>query len=114
MIRFYTVTDGSLREYQQTVRLDGADYILKLSWNSVLDHWVLSVYLTDQALTPVVEGRMVTLFTDLLRGVVIEGRPPGKIIAIPVDGRILHAGLTTLGTRVLLGYRTAAEVEADG
>lgn len=106
MIQIFTISDGSVREYQQGVRLDGSDYVLKLSWNSRAAHWILSLYQADLARTPIAEGRMVVLYTDLLRGVVADGVPPGQIVAFPEDGALRHAGFTGLGGRVTLGYRS--------
>ena len=114
MTKIFTLTSGEVREYQQGVRLDGTDYVLKLSWNTRTEHWAMSLYLADATRTPIVEGRNVILFTNLLRGVVEVSTPPGYLIAFPTDGLPVRAGLTSLGGRVTLAYRTAAEVAADG
>ena len=110
MIKLFTVTDGSLREYLQGVRLDGVDYILKLSWNGRRDHWVLSLYLADAAATPIVQGRQVVLYTNLLRAGVVVGTPPGQLFAFATDSRTEHPGLTGLGTRTTLAYRPQEEL----
>jgi len=103
MITIPTISTGAVGEYQQGILLDGSLYVLKLAWNERLDHWFLSLCLPDE--TPLVQGRMVINGVDLLRGCVVTGRPVGALFATPVDGTTEHAGLTGLGSRVLLCYR---------
>ncbi len=107
MITVPTVSDGSLFEYTETVALDGTAYALKFSWNEQLDHWVLSVY--SAAGDPIAQGRMIVNGTDLLRGCVVAGKPPGLLFAGPLDGKNEHANFTGLGSRVLLYYKSVGE-----
>lgn len=107
MLQIPTVSDGSLFEYIEGLTLDGTAYALKFSWNAQLDHWVLSVY--DNAGTPIVQGRAISNGVNLLRGCTVPGKPPGALLAVPLDGVNEHAGFTGLGSRVVLYYRTAAE-----
>lgn len=108
MILIPTISTGELFEYTFHVSLDNVVYRLRLSWNGRMDHWILSVYALDE--TPIVQGRMVVNGIDLLRGCVVEGRPPGQLFAVPTDRKQEHAGLTGLGSRVQLYYRPEAEL----
>jgi hypothetical protein len=107
MITIPTISTGKVFEYRQGILLDGSLFALKLSWNARIDHWLLSLYLPDE--TPIVAGRMVINGIDLLRGCVVAGRPAGALFAAPVDGTTAHAGLTGLGSRVLLYYRELSD-----
>jgi hypothetical protein len=107
MLLIPTVSDGSLFEYIETVALDGTAYAIKLSWNEQLDHWVLSLAAANG--DPIVNGKMVINGTDFLRGCTVAGRPPGALLAVPLDGVNEHAGFTGLGSRVELYYRELAE-----
>lgn len=108
MITIPTIGTGELREYQQTVLLDGSYYTVKLSWNARVDHWMVSLYAADG--TAVVEGRMVVNGVNLLRGCTTSTRPPGVLVAVPLDSRDVHAGLTDLGNRVALNYAEEADL----
>ena len=107
MITIPTLSDGT-PDYVQGIALDGQLYALRLMWNTRTDHWMLLLSLPDE--TPVVEGRMVVNGVDLLRACVAAGRPPGQLLAVPVDSRTEHAGLNDLGTRVMLYYAEEADL----
>lgn len=107
MLAIPTVSDGSLFEYVEGLTLDGTAYALKFSWNAQLDHWVLSVYANDN--TPIIQGRAIINGVNLLRGCTVPGKPPGSLLAVPLDGVNEHADFTGLGSRVVLYYRTTAE-----
>jgi hypothetical protein len=109
MIQIPTDSSGEIPEYTETVTLDGSLYLLRLLWNGRMDHWMLSVYAADE--TPIVTGRMIVNGINLLRGCSVPARPPGVIVAVPIDSNGDHAGLDDLGSRVGLYYIPAAEVE---
>lgn len=110
MILLPTISDGAVGDYVQTVALDRQLYRLRLMWNARVDHWMLSLYLPDADETPLAQGRMVINGVDLLRGCTAAGRPPGRLVATPLDDTNEHAGLTGLGSRVGLYYFEEADL----
>ena len=108
MIQIPTDSTGTIPDYTEVVQLDGSAYKLHLLWNGRTDHWYLSVYAADG--TPIVQGRMVVNGVNLLRSCTAKGRPPGVIVAVPIDSSIEHAGLDGLGSRVGLYYIPLVEV----
>ncbi|MFA4972192.1 MAG: hypothetical protein WC683_06235 [bacterium] len=105
LTQIYTDYSGELREYEQVVRLDGSDFILKLSWNSRAGHWMLS--LSTPAGASIVAGRTVANGVNLLRGAVHAERPSGVLFAAQMDNSDADAGLLDLGSRVALYYQEA-------
>lgn len=102
MIVIPTLIDGTEYDYRFDVRIDDSDFTIRLLWNPRTEYWSLSLY--DVFGEPIVEGRTVSLLTDLLRGAVGTNRPAGKLYAHPVDGVLVAPGLTELGGRVVLCY----------
>jgi len=108
MIQIPTDSSGTIADYTEVVQLDGNPYLLHFLWNSRTDHWYLSVYAADN--TPIMQGRMLINGINLLRSCTVPQRPPGIIIAVPIDSSSEHAGLDGLGSRVGLYYVPADEV----
>lgn len=110
MIQLQTLTAGEHPVYTQEVSLEGVIYLIKLVWTQRIDRWVASIY--TQGGTAIVEGAVVNNMINLLRGSTVTGKPPGRLVALALDGVNTHAGLTDLGTRVGLCYYSEAEVLA--
>jgi hypothetical protein len=108
MIVIPTDSTGTLREYTEQIALEGVRYLLKLSWNTRMACWMLSLYTDDE--TAIIEGVAVTCGVDLLRGSAVTGKPPGLLFAGPTDGSVTRPGLTGLGSRVQLYYRESTDV----
>jgi hypothetical protein len=108
MIQIPTDSSGLVPAYSETIQLDGSLYLLRLAWNTRTEHWYLSIYLPDE--TPIALGRMVINGVNLLRSCSTPGRPPGVLVAVPIDSSNEHAGIDGLGSRVGLYYLPIAEV----
>jgi hypothetical protein len=107
MIQIPTDSSGLVPAYTETVQLDGSLYLLQFAWNTRTEHWYLSVYLPDE--TPITLGRMIVNGVNLLRSCSTPGRPPGMLLAVPIDASLEHAGLDGLGSRIGLYYVPADE-----
>ena len=108
MIIIPTDSTGTLHEYAETVRLDGADYWLRFRWSMRIEAWFLSVYTSEGV--ALVEGRMIVPGFDLFGRCVVQGRPPGALFAAGADGSLEHPDLTGLGSRVQLYYREVSDL----
>lgn len=108
MIIIPTDSSGTIREYTEQVQLEGVKYLVKLSWNTRTETWMLSLYLLDG--TAIIEGIAVTCGVDLLRGSAVTGKPPGLLAAIPLDNSVARPGIDGLGSRVQLYYRESTDV----
>lgn len=98
-----TLNDGETPFYDQRVQLEGAEYEMQFSWNTRADHWYLRVETIDGE--ELIASRAIVNDVDLFRGCASANRPPGALIAIPLnrsDNRA--AGLKDLGRRVQLIY----------
>ena len=107
MIIIPTDSSGTIREYTQQIVLEGVKYTIKLSWNTRTSCWMLSLYTIADA--PIIEGIAVTCGVDLLRGSAVAGKPPGLLIAGPIDADVTRPGLDGLGSRVKLYYQESTE-----
>ncbi|MCK9603308.1 MAG: hypothetical protein M0R66_03000 [Candidatus Omnitrophica bacterium] len=105
-VEIFADSSGTQHAYSQVSRLDGADYLITLLWNTRTEHWTIS--LETAAGVSVLSGRVVSCGVNLLRGSTVTGRPPGALVAVPLDRSIEHPGLTDLGARVRLWYVEAA------
>lgn len=89
---------------QTATTLDGSTYILDFSWSDRSESWYISVYLqTDGNPTPIVEGVRLSPGWPLMLGVVVDGRPPGELFALDLNGQG-DPGRSDLGGRVKLYY----------
>lgn len=107
MIIIPTNSSGTIREYTETIALEGVAYSFKFSWNTRTATWMLSIYALDG--TAIVEGIAITCGVDLLRGSVVAGKPPGLLFAAPTDGSPVRPAIDGLGSRVLLYYRESTD-----
>lgn len=108
MIVIPTNSSGVIREYTETIGLEGRVYEFRFSWNTRTEAWYLSIYTRDGS--PIIEGIAITCGVDLLRGSVVAGKPPGLLIAIPTDGSTARPAIAGLGSRVQLYYRESFDV----
>lgn len=108
MIIIPTNSSGTIREYTETIALEGVVYSFKFSWNTRTETWYLSIYARDGS--PIIEGIAITCGVDLLRGSVVAGKPPGLLIAVPTDGSTIRPAIDGLGSRVQLYYRESFDV----
>ena len=108
MIVIPTNSSGTIREYTETIALEGVAYSFKFSWNTRTATWYLSIYALDG--TAIIEGIAITCGVDLLRGSVVAGRPPGLLFAGPTDGSTVRPAIDGLGSRVQLYYRESFDV----
>lgn len=101
---------------QQTVELDGSQYILLYQWNSRGDRWYLTVY--DRDGDVLASSIKITLYGDLLAGIPPSKRPPGQLWAIdyPAGGNTpiqpKDPTFKTFGSRIRMTYLDAEELEA--
>lgn len=94
----------------QRTTLDGRDYIVRADYNQRESRWYLSLH--DQTDDPILSGKAVVVGWDLLRLVVDERRPPGRLYALDYSGTGHDPGLDEIGPglRVELVYADADEV----
>jgi|SRR6185503_3657912 len=101
---FEIPTDAIDADYQQVTELDGSAYLFDFSWSDRSQSWYLSLYLqTDGESLPISEGMRLSPGWPLLMGVVADGRPPGDLFALDLNGQG-DPGRTELGGRVKLYY----------
>jgi hypothetical protein len=108
MIVIPTNSSGTIREYTETIALEGQLYSFKFSWNTRTETWYLSI--ATLAGVAVIDGIAITCGVDLLRGSVVAGRPPGLLFAGPTDGSTVRPAIDGLGSRVQLYYRESFDV----
>lgn len=91
------------------VTLDGAEFVLRVRWNSRAQRWVLDLY--DAAEAPLALNLVLNVGVGLLGAF---GRradfPAGELIAYDTSRTGAEAGVDDLGTRVRLYYVEAAEL----
>lgn len=96
----------------QRTTLDGRDYLFEIDWNQRESRWYLSMF--DQTGDPILQGKKVVAGWDLLRLVIDERRPPGRLYALDYSGTGTDPALDDvgLGKRVELVYADGDEVLA--
>lgn len=100
-----TVVPTSLEwdSYRQRTPLDGVEYQLVFTWNERSNRWVFSLYYTDGS--PIVEGKVVALNTDLLLAVVDPRRPPGVLALVSSEETTEEATRDGLGDTYFVTYQ---------
>jgi hypothetical protein len=89
----------------QKTRLDGRDYVLRLSYNEREERFYLSIL--DEEETPLVEGLKLIPNWPLLRHYRYDPRlPPGELMATDLTGNLTPPTIDELGEgrRVELSY----------
>ena len=95
--------------YSENIILEGQTFTLELKWNIRESSWYMSVF-TDEN-EELANGVKVVANWPLLRRLVDSKTPLGQIVAYDTSNLGLDPDFDELGTRVILLYYTAAEVE---
>lgn len=108
-----TSTDPELEHYEETVELDGREYLLRFDWNRRDESWYLGVYLPDG--TALSTGRRILHGVSLLRGEIDSRLPPGLLMAVDFSGTQTDPGIDELGidARCGLVYTDAEDLAAE-
>ena len=97
--------------FTERVSLDGVTYRLTFRWNDRAPAWLVDIASEDG--TMVVSGRRLAVNNLLTRQFRhLPALPPGHMMAFDTTLRASDPGLTDLGTRVIMLYAEAADVEA--
>ncbi|MCC6811354.1 MAG: hypothetical protein IT381_28250 [Deltaproteobacteria bacterium] len=101
---------NSDHEYQEAeFQLDGETFRLLSRYNERVDSWFLSLY--DAEGNAIHTGRRVTVGNLMFPWLVSADRPSGQLIAIDSEDEDVDPGRDELGTRVVVYYFDAEEVE---
>ncbi|MFW5880812.1 MAG: phage baseplate plug family protein [Spirochaetota bacterium] len=71
-----------LPAWRQNVRLEGKSYALRARYNTRNERWTLIVETKNGSL---ITTSLLTLYTDVLRGVTHEERPPGSLVVVSLS-----------------------------
>lgn len=96
--------------YHATVDLDGVSVRMTLRWMDRTASWYLD--LEDPTGEAIVRGVRVVTHWPLWVRLRDDRRPPGQLLALSLTDDDSPAGRDDLGSRVVLVYYTAAEIEA--
>jgi len=104
-------TSQSLFDYRQRVSLDGVAFALRFRWNTRAQSWFVDVF--DEDGNVVVYARKCVIEWTLLRqSRHLASVPAGEFINIDTTNRDVPPGKSDFGSRVLMMYLDASEVEA--
>ena len=97
--------------FAERVSLDGVTYRLTFRWNDRASAWILDIASEDG--TMIISGRRLAVNNLLTRQFRhLPACPPGHVMPFDTTLRATDPGLTDLGTRVIMLYAEAADVEA--
>lgn len=90
--------------YSQVVTLDGSPYLLSFAWNDRTSTWFLDVATGEGE--PIACGLKLVCSWDLLKNIVDERRPPGRLVVLALTPDDSPPGLEDLvaGGRCRLVY----------
>lgn len=91
-------------------QLDGETFRLLARWNARIDSWMLSLY--DFEGEPIATGRRLTVGNFLFPWITSDSRPAGQLIALDTKDEDHDPGHDDLGSRVIVYYLDAEEIEA--
>ena len=93
--------------YDMSIVLDGATYVLEFLWNTRESSWYMHVKAQDE--TPIQCGIKVVPSWPLGARVADVRMPPGRFVAVDTSGKQQPPGLADLGDRVRLVYLELAD-----
>lgn len=96
-------TTVSVDSYKQRTALDGVEYEIWVQWNERVGVWFFSLYYTDG--TPIIEGKALVLYQDLLLTVVDPRRPPGSLVLLPIEDTYLEPKKEEVGPQYVFTYQ---------
>lgn len=92
--------------YDQTVGLEGLEYLMRFTWMNRTSQWLLDIY--DQDENPLASGIALVVGWSLLRRFKDSRLPPGVLMCVDVTGQNNEISVPgDLGDRVLLMYITS-------
>ena len=99
-------TDADPLYYDQTVQLEGREFVFGFQWSARELCWYLSI--SDQDETPLATSIRLVVNWPLLRKYTDPRLPPGRLIAIDLSDQMQDIQVPgDLGTRVSLTYYTS-------
>lgn len=111
MIEVLTL-DSEHENYEASFQLDGETFGLRARYNNRVDSWFLTLIDADGSI--IVGSRRVTVGNLLFPWLVGRNRPAGQLLAIDTEDEDGDPGRHDLGSRVLVMYADADELEAAG
>lgn len=94
--------------YQERVRLDGRDFVLRFDWSHREGRFYLSIKDAEETLL-LLGAKIVANWGILTRSHHDPRLPPGELIPIDIEGGGEPPGFDDFGTRVRLFYYAADE-----
>jgi hypothetical protein len=88
--------------YEQTVALDGVDYLFRFMWSERERRWYMDMETADG--TALATGVKVVADHDLLAHLTSDLRPPGILTCVDHSGEQRDPDLRDLGARVRIWY----------
>jgi len=89
--------------YDQTVQLEGVNYVLRLNWNSTYSYWAMSIY--NEQGEPLLLGVRLIIGVELLVRYRLSNLPPGSLLVVDFTDNLLRLGRETLDGDARLMYR---------
>jgi len=94
--------DASVPYYSVDVVLDGLQYTFQVKYNYRDEAWYFNLLDAEQNM--LVAGRKFVVGGSLFNGLVVEGRPPGWLVAMDSSSHDLDPTEDDLGERVYVVY----------
>lgn len=91
--------------FEQTITLEGINYLMRIYWNTRDEAWYLDLFLTDD--TPVICGLKLVVNYDFTGFYVQENVPPGMFMLYDDTNSEVPCGREDLGNRCILIYITS-------
>lgn len=95
-----TTSATSYSDVEQTVQIDGRQYLLRLSWDTRLEGWFASIGSEDESIVDFVRVYADSVWIKRVRNVLL---PDGLFAFLDLDGDG-DPGETELGDRVVMTF----------
>lgn len=89
-------------DHQYNIVLDGETFVLEFHYNRRAARWTTNWY--DVENEPIRHGVRLVNYTDLLRRVALDTKPPGTVDVVDPAGADTEPDADTLGVQVQLRY----------
>lgn len=96
--------DSTQAAFEQTMVLDGINYLLRIYWNTRDESWYLDLFATNE--TSIICGLKLVVNYDFIGFYVQTDVPPGMFILYDDTNSEIPCGRNDLGNRCILLYIT--------
>ena len=102
--------DQALTYYDETLQIEGIEYLFEFLWSDRESCWYLNIY--DQDETPIALWIKLVVSWNLLRRFAGATIPPGILFCADMSGSMTDCQVSTdLGGRVVLYYVTSDDTD---